>query len=119
MLVLSTYFTSNAMTIREINLQTGEVTERELTAQEVAALPTPLPAYIAPLTPRQIRMALTRAGLRDPVEVAVSAGSQDLKDWWEWSQAFERLHPEVVSMGDALGQSTEQMDALWTLGAGL
>jgi len=82
-----------------------------------ALRPTPIPAPIPPLTPRQIRMALTRIGLRTTVEAAVAAGDQDLKDWWEWSQTFERLHPAVVSMGDALSQSAEQLDALWALGA--
>jgi len=73
----------------------------------------------ADLTPRQIRMALTRAGLRATVEDAVASGGQELKDWWEWSQTFERNHPAVIQMGAALGQTPEQMDALWALGATL
>ncbi len=79
----------------------------------------PLAAPLAAISPRQIRQALTRAGLREAVEAAVAAGGQDLKDWWEFSTAFERLHPEVVTMGTALGQTDTQLDALWALGASL
>ena len=79
----------------------------------------PLPFVYEALTPRQIRQALTRAGLRTTVETAVAAGSQDLKDWWEYSTAFERLHPQVVAMGASLGQTDQQLNDLWTLGATL
>lgn len=90
----------------------------------VAAGNTPDPAdeppvVFADLTPRQIRMALTRAGLRNDVEAAVAAGDQDLKDWWEFTQFFGRDHPQVVAMGVALNQTTAQIDALWNLGATL
>jgi hypothetical protein len=76
----------------------------------------PVITYLADLTPRQIRQALTRAGLRTQVETAITAGSQDLKDWWEFASAFERNHPEVIAMGTALGQTSAQLDGLWSLG---
>ena len=79
----------------------------------------PLPVVHPSLTPRQIRMALTRAGLRTEVEAAVAAGSQDLRDWWEFSTAFERNHPEVVNMQSALSVPDESLDLLWALGATL
>lgn len=88
-------------------------------AQVQAIQNHPKVEFIAPLTPRQIRQALTRAGLRSMVEGAVASGNQDLKDWWEFSSSFERKHPEVVGMGQALGQSDAQLDALWALGATL
>lgn len=74
---------------------------------------------IQPISPRQIRMALTRAGLRPYVEAAVLAGDQDLKDWWEFSTSFERLNPQVIAMGSALEKTSEELDALWLLGASL
>jgi hypothetical protein len=49
----------------------------------------------------------------------VAAGSQDLRDWWEFSTVIERNHPEVIAMGAALGQTPEQLDALFTTGAAL
>lgn len=91
-----------------------------ITDEEAEALrPVPPPPPISPISPRQIRQALTRAGLRASVESAVAAGDQDLKDWWEFSTAFDRLNPQVVAMGSAVGQSSGQLDALWALGATL
>jgi hypothetical protein len=71
------------------------------------------------VSPRQIRQALTRAGLRTQVETAVAAGDQDLKDWWEFATSVERQNEHVVAMGAALGQTTEQMDQLFQLAATL
>ena len=81
--------------------------------------PPPPPVVIADVTPRQIRMALTRAGLRAQVEAAVAAGDQDLKDWYEFSTTFQRAQPLVAQMGTALGQTSAQLDALWQLAATL
>ena len=75
----------------------------------------PLPAVSA----RQIRQALTLANLRDQVEAAVATGDQDLKDWWGYSNDFERLNPQVTAMGTALAQTDKQLDDLWILGATL
>lgn len=80
---------------------------------------TPAATHIPPISPRQIRQALTRANLRSQVEAAVAAGSQGLKDWWEFATVFEREHLMVVAMGDSLGQTPAQLDALWALGASL
>ena len=85
---------------------------------------TPEPADIPPvvypeLTPRQIRMAITRINMREIIESAVAAGDQDLKDWWEFSTGFERTHPEVIKMQQALSIPDESIDALWNLGASL
>ena len=88
-------------------------------AEAESLLPVHKPAPIAPISPRQIRQVLTKTGLRAAVEGAVAAGDQDLKDWWEFSTTFERLNPQVVAMGAALGQSDAHLDSLWALGASL
>lgn len=85
---------------------------------------TPEPAdpptvFIAPVSPRQIRQALTATGLRDQVEYAVTQGTQDLKDWYEYSTEFERTNAQVTAMGQALGVSDAQLDDLWALAATL
>lgn len=98
----------------ERNIKTGEIVELA-DLPVVAGPPTP----IAPISPRQIRQALTRAGLRASVEAAVAAGDQDLKDWYEFSTAFERLNPQVVAMGEALSVSPASLDDLWALRAQL
>lgn len=79
----------------------------------------PIAIPIAPISPRKIRQALTRAGLRAAVEAAVAAGDQDLKDWHEFSTAFERQNPQVAAMGVALDVSPTSLDELWALGATL
>lgn len=71
------------------------------------------------VSPRQIRQALTAVGLRAGVEAAVSAGDQDLKDWWEFSTAFERNHPMVIGMANGLNVSSEQLDQLFILASSL
>lgn len=83
---------------------------------QAAPAAAPVPQTISP---RQIRQALTRAGLRTQVEAAIAAADQDTKDWYEFATAFERLNSHVIAMGHALGQTDAQLDALWALGAGL
>lgn len=81
---------------------------------EAFTAPEPPPAPVpASVSPRQIRQALTAAGLRASVEAAVAASDQNTKDWYEFSTAFERAHPAVIAMGIALGVSSDALDALW------
>ena len=96
-----------------------EINQQELDYIRESRRVAPQPAPIAPISPRQIRQVLTKTGLRAAVEGAVAAGDQDLKDWWEFSTTFERLNPQVVAMGAALGQSDAHLDSLWALGASL
>lgn len=86
---------------------------------ETQPVTLPPPVVIPPLTPRQIRQALTRVGLRSAVETAIASGDQDTKDWWGFATQFERQHPKVAEMGYALGQTDAEMDALWGLAASL
>ena len=99
----------------EIDMTTGVVTEHP------DAPPSGIDSPCIPVSvsPRQIRMALTRTGLRQLVETAVAAGDQDLRDWWEFSTTFERGNAQVEVMASALGVSPEQVDQLWALAATL
>jgi hypothetical protein len=100
----------------------GDITQYEALIAEVEAAHVPVPPappVIPSCSPRQIRQVLTAVGLRTAVEDAVAAGSQDLRDWWEFSTIIERHHPEVIAMGAALGQTPEALDALFTAGAAL
>jgi len=90
----------------------SDMTSGQIEARRLAAVPKSI-------SPRQIRQALTAAGLRASVEAAVAAGDQDLKDWYGFSTYFERSNPQVVAMGVALAVPPLQLDALWTLGATL
>lgn len=92
---------------------TGEVVE----ADTIQWPEPPAPPVVVPqsVSPRQIRQALTRAGLRASVEAAVAAGDQDTKDWYEFATFFERSNPVVAALGAALNVSDAQLDDLWTL----
>ena len=81
-------------------------------AARIAAIPSSV-------SPRQIRQALTRAGLRTSVETAVASGNQDLKDWWEFATEFQRTNQHVVDMATALGVTERQLDDLFTLAGSL
>jgi len=84
----------------------------DIEAKRIAAIPISV-------SPRQIRQALTRAGLRASVEAAVLAGDPDLKDWWEFSTQFERVNTQVTAMGSTLGVTEQQLDDLWILASSL
>lgn len=96
----------------------GEGVVDEWTGPLPVPAPAPMPVPQS-ISPRQIRQALTLAGLRAGVESAVAAGGQDIKDWWEFSTAFERTNPQVIGMAAALGVTDAALDDLWKLGATL
>lgn len=78
-----------------------------------------LPTPDAQISPRQVRMAMTQMNLRTLVESAVANGDQNLQDWYQFSTVFERNHPQVLAMAQALNISSQDLDALWALGATL
>lgn len=78
-----------------------------------------VPQPVTQISPRQIRMAMTQLGLRNEVEAAVTAGDQDMKDWYEFSTYFDRNHPQVLAMAAALNVDDQELDALWALAATL
>lgn len=84
-------------------------------------IPAPAPVEPVPtfVYPRQIRLALTRVGLRTAVETHVAASGQDLKDWWEFSNEFYRDNPHVIETANALGVNSSQLDDLWRLARSL
>lgn len=101
-----------------VDLKTGEVNTVPLTPEEIAAIPPPSISEIV-VSPRQLRQALTRAGLRNSVESAVDSGDQDLKDWWEFATEFRRTHPSVIGMASQLGVDSAALDSLFELAASL
>lgn len=58
------------------------------------------------------RKALRRAGLLTQTE-AIIAQNPDAQDWFEYAPYWERTHPVVISMGQALGLTPEEIDALF------
>lgn len=89
-----------------------ELTPDEIEANRIAAIP-------ASVSPRQIRQALTRVGLRQQVETAVAAADQDTKDWYEYATEFIRTNSHVLALASSLSVTERQLDDLWTLAGSL
>lgn len=66
--------------------------------------------------PWPLRMALNQLGLRQQVEDAVAASTdQETKDAWEWASEFARSHPLVVGFGPLLNKSPAEVDQVFLL----
>jgi hypothetical protein len=63
--------------------------------------PEPMPTII--VSPRQFRLALNKVGLRDQVEQAVAAASQDVRDMWEYSLELRSDDLHVAELAGAIG----------------
>lgn len=98
-----------------IDAEIGGTTGDSIVDGVIVPAPTPPVPIPQSVSPRQIRQALTRAGLRASVEAAVAEGDQDTKDWYEFATAFERSNPVVSALGAALNVSDAQLDDLWIL----
>lgn len=110
------------MAIITVDLNTGEITQRELTPEEVAALPPP-PAPVVPqiVTRFQARAALHLAGLLPQVEALMSHPDTPVlaKLAWADAQDFKRNSPTIAQMAAALGLDDAELDALFTTAAGI
>jgi hypothetical protein len=77
-----------------------------------------VPSWI--VSPRQLRLALNRLGLRTLIENAVAnSNNQDLKDYWEYSVYVDRFHPLVDQLASQLGLTSKQVDDLFELAESL
>lgn len=71
-----------------------------------------------PLTARQIRLGLLRAG-KSPslVEQVIASLPEPAKSeaeiFWEYSAQYHRDHPLLIQVGQALGLTDAEMDAMW------
>lgn len=91
----------------------GDPTHWGLTNVEPPAPPVALsPASPVTVSPRQIRLALNRAGLRATFETQAANATQDFKDTWQFASKFERngLVNDVLS---AMGKAPAEIDALF------
>ena len=72
----------------------------------------PAPPVVIPqsISPRQIRLQLSAIGMRQAVEDYVDSASLEIKDWWEFSLAYERNAPLLVEAATTLGMTSEQLD---------
>lgn len=72
------------------------------------------------LTRMEFMLALEEAGLYDEVENAMLSDDVDKKTKIMWNNAsqFERMHPNLISLGHTLGHTDEQMDDIFGLTLG-
>jgi hypothetical protein len=79
----------------------------------VIAAHDPDTVVLAPVTPRQARLALLQAGLLDSVQAAVAAAGGATKITWDYATLFERRDPMILAIGQALGLTSTQIDDLF------
>lgn len=104
-------------TVPEGQVRTGWQLVDGVVVPVLAPIPS-LPAYVPnSVTPRQIRRALSAAGLRATVEAAIAAAPQDVRDDWDFAIEVRRDWPMLNAMATDLGLSSEQVDALFTAAA--
>lgn len=80
---------------------------------------------LPPLSPRQLRLMMLQIGITEQAVVDQIAAIADPQERaaaeieWAWATRYDREHPLVVSLADALEFAPEQLDALWMYAADL
>ena len=72
----------------------------------------PEPAPIT-INAKQIRQAFTKFSLRTQIESAVANGSQDLKDWWEYSTTYTDKDKEALEVITIMNISKEKLHEIF------
>jgi hypothetical protein len=71
------------------------------------------------LNARQIRRALTKAKLRDAFETYITNSTQDIQDWWKFSDTYSRQDATLLAIASALSITSATLDTIWTTGVSL
>jgi len=84
----------------------------------------PAPTVIPDVTPRQMRQALILMGVSlSQIDTAIASLPEPTKSLaqveWEYSVMFQRSRPLVAEVGQMLGWTSDQLDALWEFAATL
>ena len=101
-----------------------EATEEEILQQEVDAASYRYPPVPEEVTRRQARQALFLNDYLDQVPIKINAIQDPVvkamaQIEWEDSQTFRRDRPLVISIGTALGMTTQELDDLFIQAATL
>jgi type IV secretory pathway VirB6-like protein len=100
------------------------LSEAQVTKKLTEYAQAPAAEIIHDVTPRQIRQALILSGVSmASIESALDTLSEPTKSLakaeWEYSISFQRNRPLVAQVGQLLGWSNAQLDALWKFAASL
>jgi len=108
---------------RMAELKDGVTVYRDMTEEELAAIPPVLVEVPAEVTMRQARLALLSIGKLDQVAAVIESLEGAERDAarieWEFSSVVGRSHPLVAMLGQALGLDGEALDQLFVTAAGL
>lgn len=81
--------------------------------------PEPAPVPLLPVTRRQLRLTLVRNGISLGAVEALIAGmpeglqKDEAQIEWQDAQTFDRQHPTLLLIAQALGLTPEAVDAMW------
>lgn len=103
------------------NAETGEVTVRAWTQEEIAAREARLASLvkISPITPRQVRLLLLQQGKLQDVEAMIAQQGEATKIAWQYASEFRRDDPLLVSLAANLGFSNVEIDQFFISAAKL
>lgn len=102
----------------EVNCISGTVTVIEMTAEEIAAIP-PYDPSPSSVSARQFKLQLLAAGLIDAVDAWVAQQPRDVHIAYEYSGTFVKDSPMMVGGFQAMGFTTQQLDAFFEAAAKL
>jgi hypothetical protein len=91
------------------------ISEQDVPDPAPPAPPSAPPVSTVPqaVTPRQARLALLGAGLLDQVNTAINAAGGASLITWEYASVIERNDPLINMLGQALGLTSDGIDALF------
>lgn len=116
--------------LNHLGVKTGELelpnstTEEQWQEKLAEYAKPPITTEVPDVTPRQIRQALILSGVSlSQIDLALDTLPEPIKSLakveWEYSNSFQRMRPLVNSVGQMLGWTNAQVDALWKLAGSL
>jgi hypothetical protein len=92
--------------------------EKAAALAAVVAPPAPEPPAVpVSVTPLQMRRALRATGLKNTVDAALAAASDEVREEWEYATEIMRNNTTLDQMAHALGKTDAEIDALFQLAA--
>lgn len=107
------------MAVRQINVQTGEVTDREYTPEEISSFASGASQVHVPqsVSMRQARLILLSIGKLQDVQNAINsiqgAQGEAARIEWEYSSEVRRNQPLFLSLAPILNMTPAQLDKLF------
>lgn len=116
-------FNHEGVKIGELELP-NSTTEEQWAEKLAEYAKPPFTTEVPDVTPRQIRQALILSGISlSQIDSALDSLPEPIKSLakaeWEYSNSFQRTRPLVSSVGQMLGWTNAQVDALWKLAGSL